>query len=305
MFRYQSKNYKPHSIISFQRKKLKIQHHKLHNLKTKNLFLFVFSLAINGILFAQQELDISTIKTDSGYFKSFDNIKIYYEVRGEGEPILLIHGFIVNSSNWKKTELYSDLLKSHFKVITLDLRGNGKSDHPHVADAYANDAEAKDIMGLLKFLHIGHYKAVGYSRGSIIAARLLVLDKNLVKGVLGGMGTGFTDPNWDRPRQIYEALSGKDIAEFEPMKENIRKNGLDSVALAFMQLHQPATLPSALSKIDQPVLIISGDQDNFSSAEALSKMIRNSKLVSIPGTHNTASSTAAFSAAVIKFLKEK
>jgi len=274
-------------------------------LNTKILLLLTFSLVTYGKVFAQENAEISSIKTDSGYFTSFDNTKIYYEVRGEGEPILLIHGLIVNSSNWKKTRLYTDLLKSNYKVITLDLRGNGKSDHPHVAEAYANDAETKDILGLLKFLHTGKYKAVGYSRGSIIAARLLVLDKNVIKGVLGGMGTGFTDPNWERPRQIYEALSGKNIAEFEPMKENIKKNGLDSVALAFMQLHQPATLPSALAKLEQPVLIVSGDQDDFGSAEALSKMIKNSKLVSVPGTHNTASSTAAFSEAVIKFLKEK
>jgi len=277
----------------------------MHILNTKFLLLIVFLLAINEMLIAQQDNEITSIKIDSGYFKSFDNTRIYYEVRGEGEPILLVHGFIVNSSNWKKTSIYSDLIKTHYKVITLDLRGNGKSDHPHVAEAYANDAEAKDIMGLLKFLHIEKYKAVGYSRGSIVTARLLVLDKNLIKGVLGGMGTGFTDPYWERPRQIYEALSGKNIAEFEPMKENIRKNGLDSVALAFMQLHQPATLPSSLAKLEQPVLIISGDQDDFGSAEALSKMIKNSKLVSVPGTHNTASSTAAFSEEVIKFLKGK
>ena len=272
-------------------------------MNTKILLLVIFSLVTNGIAFAQQDAEISSIKIDSGYFKSFDNTRIYYEVRGEGEPILLVHGFIVNSSNWKRTSLYTDLLKAHFKVILLDLRGNGKSDHPHVSDAYANDAEAKDIMGLLKYLKVDRYKAVGYSRGSIITARLLVLDKKLTKAVLGGMGTGFTDPNWERPRQIYEALSGKDIAEFEPMKENIRKNNLDSVALAFMQKHQPATVPTELGKLEQPILIISGDQDNFSSAESLSKMIKHSQLVSVPGTHNTASSTPAFSEAVIKFLK--
>src|SRR3979411_2286396 len=78
----------------------------------------------------------------SGFFISFDGIKIYYEVKGNGKPVLLVHGFIVNGESWKKTSLYDDLLKGGFKVITLDLRGNGKSDKPHNPEAYAKDAEA-------------------------------------------------------------------------------------------------------------------------------------------------------------------
>src|ERR1043165_5453453 len=140
--------------------------------------------------------------TDSGaYFKSFDGTKIYYEVKGSGEPILLVHGFIVNGQSWKRTELYKDLLAAGYKVIILDQRGNGFSDKPHDSTAYDNDAEAKDIMGLMKHLNVKKYSAVGYSRGSIIVARLLELDKNIQKAVMGGMGTDFTNPQWPRDRK--------------------------------------------------------------------------------------------------------
>ena len=70
------------------------------------------------------------------------------------------------------------------------MRGNGNSDKPHDSTAYDNDAEAKDIMLLMHRLKIKQYSAVGYSRGSIITARLLVLDKRVMNAVMGGMGVG-------------------------------------------------------------------------------------------------------------------
>src|ERR1700712_1063527 len=119
-------------------------------------------------------------KMDAGHlFTSFDGVKIYYEVNGTGAPVVLIHGFIVNGETWKKTALYKDLLSDGFKVITLDMRGNGKSDKPHNPEAYLKDAEAKDIMGLTKSLGIQRYSVVGYSRGAIIASRLVIQDKNV------------------------------------------------------------------------------------------------------------------------------
>ena len=123
-----------------------------------------------SLVFAQAD-------SSAGYYASFDGTKIWYEVKGTGEPVVLVHGFIVNGESWKRTVLYNDLIKAGYQVITFDMRGNGKSDKPHEAPAYANDAEAKDLMGLLKYLGIKKYEAVGYSRGSIILARLLVLDE--------------------------------------------------------------------------------------------------------------------------------
>src|SRR6185436_9507437 len=174
--------------------------------------------------------------TDSGaYFKSFDGTNIYYEVRGTGEPVLLVHGFIVNGQSWKRTELYKDLLTQGYKVIILDQRGNGFSDKPHDSTAYDNDAEAKDIMGLMKHLKIKKYSAVGYSRGSIIVARLLALDKSIKKAVMGGMGAEFTNP--ERPRRImfYHALRGDSVPELKAMVDNVKKQGLDQQALAYLQ----------------------------------------------------------------------
>jgi pimeloyl-ACP methyl ester carboxylesterase len=239
----------------------------------------------------------------SGYFSSFDGTKIYFEEKGSGQPVVLVHGFIVDGESWKKTELYEGLLKTGYKVITLDLRGNGRSDKPHDSSAYANDAEAKDIIGLGKMLGLHEYSVVGYSRGSIITARLLVLDKRISKAVMGGIGSDFTNPDWPRRIMFYKALSGEPIKELEPMIKRVQESGLDQKALACMQQEQPSTSKEELSVIKQPVLIICGDHDlDNGSADDLAKLIPHSTRATVPGDHGSASHTREFSEKVISFL---
>jgi pimeloyl-ACP methyl ester carboxylesterase len=267
-------------------------------------FTFLLFFLATKILCAQSPGNISAYKTDSGYFTSFDKTKIYYEVRGEGYPVILIHGFIVTGASWKNTALLTALLKEGYKVIIPDLRGNGHSDKPRNEAAYASDAEAKDIMGLASFLNLNNYNVVGYSRGSIITARLLVLDKRVNKAVLGGMGTGFTDPNWPRRIQFYEALSGRPVRELQGMVDNVKKQGLDTMVLAYLQKEQPYTLPAALAQIKQKVLIICGDKDSDNgSAQDLKNMFPNASLTIVPGDHNNASKTVQFADAVQTFFK--
>jgi len=247
----------------------------------------------------------SKYPTDSGYLTSFDGTKIYYEVRGKGKPVLLVHGFIVNSNSWKGTALYSDLLNEGYKVIVLDMRGNGKSGKPHDTAAYANDAEAKDIMLLMNLLKINKYSVVGYSRGSIITARLLVLDKKIQDAVMGGMGADFTNPAWPRRIMFYRALMGDSIPELKGAVDYVKQQGFDQLALAYLQKEQPSTSKEELSKVLQPVLVISGDKDaDNGSSHELAKLLPNSSIGTAPGDHNHAAATPEFSKEVISFLKK-
>jgi len=242
---------------------------------------------------------------DTGaYFRSFDSTKIYYEVKGTGDAVVLVHGFIVNGQSWKRTELYKNLLEEGYKVIILDQRGNGFSDKPHNPAAYENDAEAKDIMKLIRLLKIKRYSAVGYSRGSIIVSRLLVLDKRIKKGVMGGMGAEFTNPEWPRRIMFYKALSGESVPELAAMVENVKKQGLDQQALAYLQKAQPSTSKEALRKIKQPVLVICGDKDSDNgSAKELADLFKHPVYRITPGDHGGASRTKEFSTQVISFLR--
>ena len=242
----------------------------------------------------------------SGYYSSFDGIKIYYEVHGKGYPVVLVHGFTGTGEGWKRSAIYKELLKEGYQVIIPDLRGNGKSDKPHKAKAYANDAEAKDIMGLITRLGIDKYSVAGYSRGSIITARLLVLDNRIDKAVLGGMGTGFTDPEWPRRKLFYRALSGEPVKELESFLQYVKNSGFDRQALAMQQKEQPSTSPAALGKIQQPVLVISGDEDEDNgSAKDLAKLLPHSVYKTVPGKHNGTSSTAPYAKELMAFLKSK
>jgi pimeloyl-ACP methyl ester carboxylesterase len=259
------------------------------------------------VLFAGIVLHITALaqKDPAGYFSSFDKVNIYYEVKGTGKPVLLIHGFTGKGSDWKTKPVYDSLLANGFKVIIADLRGNGLSGKPHEPAAYANDAEARDLMGLLKYLGIKKYEAIGYSRGSIILARLLVLDKNITRAVMGGMGADFTNPLWPRRIGLYEALMYDTVKGYDDFRKRIVTAGLDRLALAYQQKEQPSTSKEALAKLKQKVLILCGDKDEDNGrAVELQQLIPGSLFVTVPGNHGSAAGTKEFARESLLFLKK-
>jgi pimeloyl-ACP methyl ester carboxylesterase len=247
---------------------------------------------------------MAQVKQDTS-FVSFDGTKIHYWVQGEGKPVVLVHGFISNSNSWKKAALLPELIKAGYQVILLDLRGNGLSDRPHTEAAYANNAECRDIMALVTHLKIKKYDVVGYSRGAILTARLLTMDKNIRAAVMGGMGTDFTNPAWSRRKMFQEAFQGK--AHLYPETQGAinyaRSIGADTVALGRLQQFQPVVSAAELWKIKIPVLVVSGAQDSDNGKAAdLAKLLPKSVLKTVPGDHNTTSATEPFAKEVVAFL---
>ena len=269
--------------------------------KTVNLASVLF-LLLSGS-YAQEKTQAAQ-QPEGHYFSSFDGAKIYYEVKGKGYPVLLIHGFTGSGESWKKTAVYDSLFLHGYQVITVDLRGNGKSDKPHTDGAYASDAEAKDIQGIISELHLNHYAVVGYSRGSIITARLLVLDKRVSKAVMGGMGADFTNPEWPRRKMFYHVLAGDTtVKELEGMLQYVQQSGFDRVALAYQQKYQPSTPKADLGKVKQPVLVLCGDKDSDNgSANELVALFPKGRFVQVPGDHGHASATSEFASAVLAFV---
>jgi pimeloyl-ACP methyl ester carboxylesterase len=267
-------------------------------------FVFTFIALICSCCPLLLHAQSSSAVVESEYYTSPDGANIYYETIGNGKTVVLVHGFATSGSSWKKTALYKDLIFAGYQVVVMDLRGNGKSDKPHKAEFYENDVEAKDVMGILDKLGVKKYSVVGYSRGSIITSRLLVLDKRITRAVLGGMGLDFTNPDWPRRIMFYNALSGKPVKELESFVKFVQSSGLDQQALAFLQKSQPSTSAQELAEIKQPVLVISGTEDNDNgSAKDLAALIPKSTYASVPGDHGSTAGSAEFSAAVTKFLK--
>ena len=63
-----------------------------------------------------------------------DGVRVYYEVEGDGPPLLLIHGFGQGGERWRGAG-YVEALRDGHRVIVVDLRGHGRSDKPHNSDA--------------------------------------------------------------------------------------------------------------------------------------------------------------------------
>ncbi|GAC1306471.1 MAG: alpha/beta hydrolase [Mucilaginibacter sp.] len=263
-----------------------------------NLFAVTILVFIAIRMFAQTA-------QEGQFFTSFDTTNIYYEVKGTGFPVILIHGFSGTGQGWKTAAVYTDLLNAGYQVILIDQRGNGRSDKPHNEMAYAHDAEAKDIMGLISYLKIKQYDALGYSRGSIIASRLLVLDKRVRRVVMGGMGEAYTNPDWPRRVHAYRALMGDTtLHDVDDMIKYIHSQHFDELALAYQQKYQPSTSTAELAMVRKPVLVIRGTEDKENGSEKrLTNLIPHSTLVYVPGNHNTAIRTTEFSTAVINFLQ--
>ncbi len=237
-------------------------------------------------------------------FNSFDGTKIVYTDEGVGKPVLLIHGFINTRKNWDKSELKKDLISKGYRVIAPDLRGNGDSEKPQEDDAYANDAEVTDLVSLMDHLQIKRYKVVGYSRGSIVLAKLLTVDKRIKKAVLGGMGLDFSNPDWDRRLMFADAFAGNMNDLTQGAVDYAKSINADLRSLHLQQKHQPITTKAELKTIKKRVLVLAGDQDldNGSPAE-LQQALPKASLQLVSGDHNGTYKTNAFSEAVVSFLR--
>ncbi len=98
------------------------------------------------------------------FYAELNNIKIAYEIHGEGYPLILLHGFAMYKEFWK---WQVKELSKEFRVVTLDIRGCGKSDHP--VEPYSMEDLADDIKELLDYLNIDKVHLGGHSFGGMIA----------------------------------------------------------------------------------------------------------------------------------------
>ncbi|MEO0472992.1 MAG: alpha/beta hydrolase [Bacteroidota bacterium] len=239
-------------------------------------------------------------------FSSFDGTQIAFSDEGEGKVVFLIHGFINTRKNWDKSALKDSLLAAGYRVIAPDLRGNGDSEHPREPQAYANDAEVKDLIALADHLTLTQFDVVGYSRGSIVLAKWLTQEKRILKAVIGGMGLDFSDPNWDRRIMFAQAFGGE--AELNDITEGAVQYAQsierDLHILSLQQHHQPVTTVEELRSLQTPILVIAGDQDHDNGEPSeLSAELLNGHLKIVPGDHNNAYKSEAFAKEIMYFLK--
>jgi len=145
-----------------------------------------------------------THRVEGAYFDS-DGVKIHYTDEGEGEPVVLIHGFAVNSDlNWR-WEGIIDALAKDFRVVAMDLRGHGLSGKPHDAEQYGEEM-AKDVVRLMDHLSIEKAHIVGYSLGAFISLKLATMHPERMLTACP-LGAGWEKLEESRVFPALEALS--------------------------------------------------------------------------------------------------
>lgn len=101
-------------------------------------------------------------------YTTSQGLRIHYEVRGEGPPLVLQHGFASDLEAWRQHG-YAAALSQEYQLIQIDARGHGQSDKPHDPTAYGRDLMARDVVAVLDDLGIARAHYWGYSMGGSIA----------------------------------------------------------------------------------------------------------------------------------------
>jgi pimeloyl-ACP methyl ester carboxylesterase len=106
-------------------------------------------------------MSVSTLMPSQGSMIPVNGMEMYYEVYGEGAPLVLLHGFTQTASFWQP---YIAAFAEHFRLIVPDLRGHGRSTNP--TKQFTHRQAALDIFALLDQLAIHQFRAIGFSSGA-------------------------------------------------------------------------------------------------------------------------------------------
>ncbi len=243
-----------------------------------------------------------------------DGVEIAYEVAGEGEPILLIHGFASNMAvNWKGTNWVKTLTDAGRRVITYDNRGHGRSQKLYDIMSYSGKLMAEDARRLLQHLEISSVDVMGYSMGARITAFLAFGNPALVRSaIFGGLGENMILGTGD-PEPIAKALEAATLDDVTTKRGRMfrvfaERTGSDLRALALcMRAPKPKVSVQMIKLLPMPVLVVAGEKDTVSgSAETLAELIPNGKALTLPGKdHMNAVGDRLYKAEVLRFLQER
>jgi len=233
-----------------------------------------------------------------------NNINLFYEVNGKGQPLLFIHGLGSSSRDW---ELQSAEFSKNYQVITFDLRGHGQSDKP--AGPYSLSMFASDAAGLLKSLGVDSAHVVGLSLGGGVAFQLAidfpakVKTMTIVNSAPELVVRTFKDRIriWQRfaivkllgMRKMGEVLSKRIFPKDQhaPLRATFIDRWAENDPRAYQEAMRAMvgwSVTDKLGSIKCPSLIISADQDYTPVAlkEVYTKLIPNAQLVVIADAHH-------------------
>ena len=243
-----------------------------------------------------------------------DGIEIGYLDEGEGEPILLIHGFASNLvTNWVDPGWVRTLVAAGRRVIAYDNRGHGRSGKLYDPAAYGAPLMAEDGRRLLDHLGIARADVLGYSMGARIATFLALAHPDRVRSlIVGGLGinmvrgVGGSGPiakALEAPR--IEDVTNDTARTFRAFAESTRSD-LKALAACIRGPREKITAEQ-LATITAPTLVAVGSNDVIAgSGAALASLIPHAQFLDIKGReHMRAVGDAAFKQGVLDFLTQR
>ena len=247
---------------------------------------------------------------------SFHNgeVEIAYLDEGEGDPILLVHGFAsTRNVNWVYPGWVSELTKNGRRVIALDNRGHGDSTKLYDAAQYDIAIMAGDVIALMDHLQIARADIMGYSLGSRMTAVLARSQpERLRSAIFGGIGIGLIEGGGPGENVVkaLEADSLQDVTDpvgrtFRAFADQTRSDRR-ALAACLRGSRRLMTREEA-ARIAVPALIAVGTKDEIAgSADALGKIIPGSQVLNIPNRdHMRAVGDKVYKSGVLDFLSQR
>jgi 2-succinyl-6-hydroxy-2,4-cyclohexadiene-1-carboxylate synthase len=257
-------------------------------------------------------------------------MSINYEIEGQGENLILIHGAFDNLNMWyNQVPIFS----KNYRVITYDIRGFGKTESP--ANEYSISLFAEDLYELTKAIEIENAFCLGFSLGGSIAVQLAIDHPEIVKALVltnssAGLAIATPSPRaLERGQEILELLDTGDIrtaaelmaaaafspdfksknpVEFERFIKSKLQNDPHKLAQVMRSLRGGVSAPDISSRLKCPTLIIVGEYDSGmgpKQGKQLQQAIPNSKLVILAAGHSSPfEAPDEFNRAVLEFLSE-
>lgn len=232
----------------------------------------------------------TTMKTAQSGYAPVNGIKMYYEIHGEGKPLVLIHGG--GSTIETSFETILPLLAETYKVIAVELQAHGHTSDREAPESFQQDAN--DVVTLLQHLKINKASFLGFSNGGQTAMQIGISYPNIVDKLI--ITSAFYKRN-GAMEGLFENLEKATINDMPAVyKEAYLKINNDTAALQNMFEKDRARMVAfkdwseeEVASIKAPTLIIAGNEDVVTPEHAveMKRKIPNSKLLLLPGNHGS------------------
>jgi pimeloyl-ACP methyl ester carboxylesterase len=255
------------------------------------LLVFILASCTNSNNKSMPAETPANLKSDSpGGYAPVNGLKMYYEIHGEGAPLVLIHG---GGSTIQTTfGNILPLLARHHKVIAVELQAHGHTADRDSPESFAQDAD--DVAALLAWLKINKADFMGFSNGGHTSMQIGISHPELVNKLI--LVSAFYKRDGTM-KGFFEGLEKANLGNMPaPLKEAYLKINNDSTGLQRMfdrdrtrMLQFKDWKDEEIASIKAPTLIIAGDEDVVTTEHTvkMSRLIPNAALMILPEAHGS------------------